>query len=42
MHDLTGDASETDTAELIAYVRELQAQVLAWLRDKHPELAPRQ
>ena len=37
----TGDASKTDTAELIAYVRKLQAQVLAWLQDKHPILAPR-
>ncbi len=40
-YDRAGDASETDTAELIAYVRELQAQVLAWLHEKHPELAPR-
>ena len=40
-YDRTGDASETDTAELIAYVRELQAQVLAWLHGKHPTLAPR-
>ena len=39
-YDRTGDATEAEAAELIGYVRELQTQVLRWLQDTHPELAP--
>jgi len=39
-YDYAGGATRQDAAELIAFGHELRAEVLAWLRRKHPELAP--
>lgn len=38
-YDFAGIASQKDADELIAFVQELRAAVLAWLKDKHPKLA---
>ena len=40
-YDYAGGASKSDAAGLIAFSRELQEEVLAWLRKKHPHLAPK-
>lgn len=39
-YDRAGGATKQEAEELIAFGNELRAQVLAWLRKKHPELAP--
>ncbi|MGH7945120.1 MAG: hypothetical protein ACREH8_03055 [Opitutaceae bacterium] len=39
-YDYAGGASRGDAAELIAFGHELRGEVLAWLREKHPGLAP--
>ena len=39
-YDYVGGASKRDAEELIAFGRELQTEVGAWLREKHPRLAP--
>jgi hypothetical protein len=39
-YDHAGGATHNDAAELIAFGHELRAEVLTWLREKHPELAP--
>jgi len=39
-YDYVGGASKGDAEELIAFGRELQMEVGAWLREKHPRLAP--
>lgn len=39
-YDYVGGASKAEAAELIAFGRELQAEVGAWLRERHPRLAP--
>lgn len=40
-YDYVGGASKAEADELIAFGRELQAEVCAWLREKHPQLAQR-
>lgn len=39
-YDYTGGASKAEAEELLGFGRELQADVRAWLRKKHPVLAP--
>lgn len=39
-YDYAGGASRRDATELISFGHELRADVLAWLRKKHPGLAP--
>jgi len=39
-YDYVGGASKRDAEELIAFGREFQAEVSAWLRTRHPQLAP--
>jgi hypothetical protein len=39
-YDCAGGASRADAGELIAFGHELRKEVLAWLREKHPALAP--
>ena len=39
-YDYAGGATRAEAAELIAFGRELRAEILAWLRKKHPALAP--
>lgn len=41
-YDAVGTVSQREADELITFGRELQAEVLAWLREKHPQLAPAQ
>ncbi len=38
-YDYVGGASKAEAEELIAFGRELQAEVGAWLRENHPRLA---
>lgn len=40
-YDYVGGVSEKDLDELVAFVRQFKDDVMAWLRSKHPELAPR-
>ena len=40
-YDYAGGASKRDAEELIAFGNELQAEVVIWLRQKHPKLLPR-
>jgi Uncharacterized conserved protein related to C-terminal domain of eukaryotic chaperone, SACSIN len=40
-YDYVGGASKAEAEELIAFGRELQAEVEEWLRQKHPRLAPK-
>ncbi len=37
-YDYVGGVSEEDADELIGFVKELQDQVILWLKEKHPEL----
>jgi hypothetical protein len=37
-YDSAGVASEDDALELIKFVKELRQEVIAWLRQNHPEL----
>ena len=39
-YDRAGGATKAEAEELIAFGRELRAEVLAWLRKTHPGLAP--
>ena len=39
-YDYVGGASAADADELIEFARELRQAVLAWLKRKHPDLAP--
>jgi hypothetical protein len=39
-YDYAGGATSQDADELIAFGHELRAEVLAWLKKKHPALAP--
>lgn len=39
-YDYAGGASQADADELIAFGHELRGEVLAWLRIKHPSIAP--
>ena len=39
-YDYVGGASKAEAEELIAFGRELQAEVGMWLREKHRRLAP--
>jgi uncharacterized protein (UPF0332 family) len=39
-YDYVGGASKADADELIAFGRELQAEVADWLGEKHPALSP--
>lgn len=39
-YDRAGAASESEADELMAFTRELRAEVLAWLRANHPNLLP--
>ncbi|MDO8541905.1 MAG: hypothetical protein Q7S40_15825 [Opitutaceae bacterium] len=39
-YDYAGGATRRDAGQLIAFGHELRADVLAWLRKKHPKLAP--
>lgn len=38
-YEYVGGASNADADELIVYATELKAEVLKWLKNKHPELA---
>jgi hypothetical protein len=40
-YDRAGAATHEDAAELATFARELHADVLAWLRQNHPQLAPK-
>jgi len=40
-YDYAGGATKQDAEELIAFTRELQAEVLAWLKRKHARLVPK-
>jgi hypothetical protein len=37
-YDYVGGASESDADELIKFVKEFRGEVIAWLKEKHPEL----
>lgn len=37
-YDYVGGASEEDAEELLAFTKELRQDVLAWVKDNHPEL----
>jgi hypothetical protein len=37
-YDYVGGATEEDAKELLAFVKELRKEVIAWLEDHHPEL----
>ena len=37
-YDYVGGVTGSETDELIAFVQELETEVLAWLKSKHPEL----
>ena len=37
-YDYTGGASAPDVDELIAFVKGFRDEVIAWLKEKHPEL----
>jgi len=39
-YEYVGGASEDDTEELLAFTRALRADVLSWLRARHPEYFP--
>lgn len=39
-YEYIGATTEEDVAALLEYARELRATVLAWLKQKHPKLAP--
>ena len=39
-YDCAGGASKQEAEELIAFGRELQIEVQAWLKKTHPELVP--
>lgn len=40
--ELVGAATEEDVSELLEYVKELRADVLYWLEQCHPDLAPKE
>ena len=37
-YDYIGSTTHTDADELIAFIKELQSEVLTWLKENHPEL----
>ena len=37
-YDYVGGVSESDADELIKFVKEFRGEVIAWLKEKHPEL----
>ena len=37
-YDYVGDATDNDAQELIAFVKELNNDVMEWLRKNHPQL----
>jgi hypothetical protein len=37
-YDRAGEASDSDAEELLAFVQELTVQVMAWLKQSHPDL----
>jgi len=39
-YDIVGGATEADAEELIEFVKELEPEVLAWLKSRQPELSP--
>ncbi len=39
-YDYAGGATKRDAEELIAFGHELRTEILSWLREKHPGLAP--
>lgn len=39
-YDYAGGATKQDAEELIAFGHELRAEILVWLKKKHPSLAP--
>jgi hypothetical protein len=39
-YDMAGATTESDASELVKFSRELREEVLHWLREHHPELAP--
>ena len=39
-YDYAGGATRAEAGELVAFGRELRVEILAWLRKKHPALAP--
>jgi len=39
-YDYVGGATKADVEELIEFIESLEGDVLAWLRERHPELAP--
>jgi hypothetical protein len=40
-YDRAGAATEQDAKELIEFTKELQADVLEWLKQHHPDLVPK-
>jgi hypothetical protein len=40
-YDSVGAVTANDAAELIAYVNDLRATVLEWLKNAHPQLSPK-
>jgi hypothetical protein len=39
-YESIGQISSEEASELLAFARELRTQVLAWLKERHPELSP--
>jgi hypothetical protein len=37
-YDFVGGATEADADELVDFVKELEQEVLAWLKEQHPDL----
>jgi hypothetical protein len=37
-YDFVGGATEADADELVDFVKELEKEVLAWLKEQHPDL----
>ena len=39
-YDYVGGATEADADELVDFAKELEKEVLAWLKEQHPDLLP--
>ena len=39
-YDSIGQISREEASELLAFAHELRTQVLAWLKERHPDLSP--
>ena len=39
-YDSIGQISSEEASELLAFAHELRTQVLAWLKERHPDLSP--